>query len=88
MITDASYLMTKLPKGIQWPANTAFTSDHVGKYDITVSTYPTACTLVDRTFTIELIECEADLLKIDITDLVFKQGRTPSLTYMLYLDLP
>ena len=84
---DGSSLMTKLPKGIKWSANTAFTSDHVGKYVVTVITDPQACTLEPRPFTIELIECEADQLEIDRTDSVFKQSE-PSLTYMLYLQEP
>jgi len=59
-ISDGSSFMTKLPKGVSWPANTAFNSGHVGTYEITVITHPEACTLDSQKFTIELIECMAD----------------------------
>ena len=66
--------MTMLSKGVSWPSNTAFTSDHVGSYVVTVISHPEACVVASRTFTIELYECLADQIEIDQFDSLFKDS--------------
>ena len=62
-VANAASFLTQEPKGVSWPAGTSIFSAYSGTvYTVTVKTNPQACSVQERSFTVELIECESDSL--------------------------